>query len=120
MSLLLQNCRLRHKEGLWDIHCEGKSIREVGQGLKSPAATVLDLAGKLVVPALIDPHIHLDKVNVLDTVRKNESGTLTEAIEILWDKKRSYTDEEVVPARRRRPGQGLEQGNSLHEKSCRH
>ncbi|NLB27626.1 MAG: amidohydrolase family protein [Clostridiaceae bacterium] len=96
MSLLLQNCTLRHRQGRWDVFCEGKSIQKIDQSLDIPAKTVLDLAGNLLVPALIDPHIHLDKVNVLDTVRKNETGTLTEAIEILWDKKRQYTDEDVV------------------------
>ena len=96
MSLLLQTARLRHRDGLWDIDCQGKSIARIGQQLPVEADQVIDLEGKLLVPALIDPHIHLDKVNVLDTVRKNVSGTLTEAIEILWDKKRQYTDEDVI------------------------
>ncbi len=96
MSLLIKNCTLRHREGLWDVYCEGKEIREIGQALKQNAETALDAAGKLLVPAFIEPHIHLDKVNILDSVRKNVSGTLTEAIEIIWDRKKQYTDKDVV------------------------
>lgn len=96
MSLLLKNCTLRQREGLWDVYCQGSRIEAIGQGLDRQADTVLDLEGKLLVPALIDPHIHLDKVNILDSVRKNVSGTLTEAIEIIWDRKKQYTDEDVI------------------------
>ncbi|MBP6137987.1 MAG: amidohydrolase family protein, partial [Clostridia bacterium] len=96
MSLLIQNCTLRGREGLWDVYCEGKSIAAIGQGLDRKADTTIDAKGNLLVPAFIDPHIHLDKVNILDTVRKNVSGTLTEAIEIIWDRKKTYTDEDVI------------------------
>ena len=96
MSLLIQHCTLRGREGLWDVYCEGKSIAAIGQGLDKKADTTIDAKGNLLVPAFIDPHIHLDKVNILDTVRKNVSGTLTEAIEIIWDRKKTYTDEDVI------------------------
>ena len=96
MSLLIKNCKLRNKEGLWDLYCEDKTISKIGQGLDLAADTCVDVEGSLLVPALIDPHIHLDKVNILDSVRKNVSGTLTEAIEIIWDRKRQYTDEDVI------------------------
>ncbi|NLB51084.1 MAG: cytosine deaminase, partial [Clostridiaceae bacterium] len=55
MSLLLQNARLRHRDGLWDIDCQGKSIARIGQQLPVEADQVIDLEGKLLVPALIDP-----------------------------------------------------------------
>lgn len=96
MSLLIKNCTLRHREGLWDVFCEGKKIKAIGQGLDQAAETTIDVEGKLLVPALIEPHIHLDKVNILDSVRKNVSGTLTEAIEIIWDRKKTYTDEDII------------------------
>ncbi len=96
MSLLIQNCVLRGREGLWDVYCEGKSIVSIGRSLDRKADTTIDAKENLLVPALIDPHIHLDKVNILDSVRKNVSGTLTEAIEIIWDRKKAYTDEDVI------------------------
>ena len=60
------------------------------------AEATIDAEGNLLVPAFIDTHIHLDKVNILDSVRQNVSGTLMEAIEIIWDRKKIYTDEDVV------------------------
>ncbi|NLC39777.1 MAG: hypothetical protein GX763_02545 [Clostridiaceae bacterium] len=35
-------------------------------------------------------------MNILNSIRKNVSGILTEAIEIIWDRKRRYTDEDVI------------------------
>ncbi|HZJ69076.1 MAG TPA: amidohydrolase family protein [Candidatus Eisenbacteria bacterium] len=96
MSLLIKNCSLRHREGLWDIYCENKKINKIGQDLDQTAETTIDADGKLLVPAFIEPHIHLDKVNILDSVPKNVSGTLTEAIEIIWDRKKKYTNEDVI------------------------
>ncbi len=96
MSLLIQNCTLRGREGLWDVYCEGKAITAVGQELDREAETTIDAEGNLLVPAFIDTHIHLDKVNIHDSVRQNVSGTLMEAIEIIWDRKKIYTDEDVV------------------------
>ena len=85
MSLLIKNCILRNREGLWDVYCEDKTINKIGQNPDLDADTTIDLEAKLLVPAMIDPHIHLDKVNILDSVRKNVTGTLTEAIENIWD-----------------------------------
>lgn len=60
------------------------------------AKNTLDAGGRLAVPGFIEPHIHLDKVMINRDVRTNVSGTLTEAIEIIWEKKRRYTVEDIV------------------------
>lgn len=60
------------------------------------AQNTLDAGGRLAVPGFIEPHIHLDKVMINRDVRTNVSGTLTEAIEIIWEKKRRYTVEDIV------------------------
>lgn len=56
----------------------------------------IDASGKLCVPAFVDPHIHLDKVLINESVRVNETGTLTEAIEIIWERKKHYTVDDIV------------------------
>lgn len=96
MNLLLRNTRLRGRAALADVLIEDGKIVRVEDRLDLPCGRTLDAEGGLTTPAFLDPHIHLDKVNVFDTVRPNESGTLAEAIEILWEKKRSYTVEDIV------------------------
>ncbi|MDO4543346.1 MAG: amidohydrolase family protein [Clostridia bacterium] len=96
MQMLIKNARLRTGEGLFDLAIDGGVIKAVGANLQVAAQTVIDAGGALVTPSLIDPHIHLDKVNIFDSVRKNVSGTLKEAIEIIWEKKPLYTVDDVV------------------------
>jgi cytosine deaminase len=60
------------------------------------AERTIDAEGRLAIAGFIDPHIHLDKALIAESVRPNKSGTLTEAIEIIWERKRNYTVEEVA------------------------
>ena len=48
------------------------------------------------MPGFVDPHIHLDKALIVESVRPNVSGTLTEAIEIIWERKRRYSVDDHV------------------------
>ncbi|MDD4312319.1 MAG: amidohydrolase family protein [Eubacteriales bacterium] len=96
MQLIVKNAKLRERDALTDIAIDRGVILEIGPNLAYPADTVIDAKGALVTPSLIDPHIHLDKVNIFDVVRKNVSGTLKEAIEIIWDKKKDYTTEDIL------------------------
>jgi dihydropyrimidinase len=43
-----------------DILIDGQIIVQVGQGLESEGAKVIDAAGKLVMPGGVDPHTHFD------------------------------------------------------------
>lgn len=96
MSVLIKNTRTRPGGAPADILVEEGRVARVAPSLADGAATVIDAQGGLTSPAFIDPHIHLDKVNVFDVVRANKTGTLKEAIEILWDKKKTYTTEDIV------------------------
>ncbi|GAB1431810.1 amidohydrolase family protein [Spirochaetota bacterium] len=96
MDMVLKNGKLREKHGLWDILISNGVIKEVSENIKAGGAEEIDVKGKLVVPSFVEPHIHLDKVNIVDVVRPNKSGSLKEAIEIIWDKKAKYTNEDIV------------------------
>jgi len=96
LELLIRNAKLRNREGTWDIGVKDGKIALIDRNISEKAEQEIDAQGKLTVPAFIDPHIHLDKVNIVDVVRPNKSGTLTEAIEIIWDKKAKYTTEDIV------------------------
>lgn len=42
-----------------DVWCEGEAISKVAAGIAPPSgATVVEAAGKLVLPGFIDPHVH--------------------------------------------------------------
>ncbi len=91
MDLVIRNAKIRKKPRLMDIGVENGKIVELKEKIKGKATKEIDAEGRLTSPAFIDPHIHLDKVLTTDVVRPNVSGTLQEAIEILWDAKRKYT-----------------------------
>lgn len=63
MSMLIKGGRVidpsRNIDDTLDILVEEGKIREVGKGLKAPGAETIDAKGMLVVPGLIDMHVHL-------------------------------------------------------------
>ena len=59
---------------------------------------MLDAGGRLVSPAFVQPHIHLDKVRTGSLVGPNRSGTLAEAISISHRVKRAATSRRSAPA----------------------
>ncbi|MBX3316734.1 MAG: dihydroorotase [Phycisphaeraceae bacterium] len=63
-----------------DIAIEDDRIVEIGVKLaKSPADRIIDATGKLVVPGLIDPHVHLREPGA-EHKETIESGTLAAAV----------------------------------------
>jgi len=62
MSILIKNGRIITADAdyIADIFIEGETISTIGKSLDVKADTVIDAAGKLVMPGGIDPHVHLD------------------------------------------------------------
>jgi dihydropyrimidinase len=62
MSVLIKNGRIITADAdyIADIFIEGETIHSIGKNLDMPADTVIDAAGKLLLPGGIDPHVHLD------------------------------------------------------------
>jgi len=96
VDLLIRNAKIRGREKLVDIGIDKGQIVELSECIQAKAQKEIDAAARLTVAAFVDPHIHLDKVNIVDVVRPNKSGTLKEAIKIIWEKKAKYTIEDVV------------------------
>lgn len=95
MDLLIKNARIVGRKTLKDIGIKGERVVKVGK-IRSRARRVINAKGMLTSPAFIDPHVHLDKCMIGDEVRPNVSGTLQEAIEIIWERKRRYTTADIV------------------------
>ena len=93
-ELLIRN--LRPWDGTKAVDLAVRDGRFIAAAPGLAARQTLDAGGRLAVPGFIEPHIHLDKVMINRDVRTNVSGTLTEAIEIIWEKKRRYTVEDIV------------------------
>ena len=94
MDLIIKNCKLRDRENNVDIAISGGKIKKIAESISETADKTIDAKGNLVSPTLIDPHCHLDKALISEVVRENVSGTLMEAIEIIWNKKKTYTVED--------------------------
>ena len=62
MSVLIKNGRIitADSDYIADIFIENESIVAIGKNLTNTADTIIDAAGKLVIPGGIDPHVHLD------------------------------------------------------------
>ena len=63
MALLLKNAHVVDPaaglDGVMDVKIDGERIVEVGEGLAAEGCEVKDLAGKYLVPGLVDIHVHL-------------------------------------------------------------
>ncbi|MDO6408092.1 amidohydrolase family protein [Pantoea phytobeneficialis] len=75
-----------------------------------PAET-LDLAGALVLPGLLETHIHLDKACIIDRCRQQE-GTLAEAIRETARAKADFNEEDVYQRGARVLEQAIIQGTT--------
>ncbi len=93
LDLVLRNARLAGQDRLVDIGIEGGRIAALRPTLVAEGE-MLDLAGRLVSPGLIETHLHLDKTCILDRCRAEE-GTLEEAVREVAAAKKGFTVEDV-------------------------
>ena len=111
LDILIKNVALWGKQGLCDLGISGGRFVDIGQTSISSAQTlILDADGRMAVAGFVEPHIHLDKALISERAPVNVSGTLTEAIEILWEIKRNYTADEIADRASRVLAQALENG----------
>ena len=73
---------------------DGERIAHLGPGAARGVAAAEDGSGKLLLPAFVDGHVHLDKVLIRDELREHD-GTLAGAIEAIHERKRRYTVDDV-------------------------
>jgi cytosine/creatinine deaminase len=90
-DLVIRGARIG--DAVVDIAVAGERIAAIGAGLEGAAS--LDAGGRLVSPAFVQPHIHLDKVLTGPLLGPNRSGTLAEAIALSHAVKRAATVEEI-------------------------
>lgn len=94
MDLILRNVRLRDGEPLVDVAVQGGKIAAVGPNLSETAIETVDGDGRVLIPGLIDGHIHLDKALISERAI-NRSGTLWEALRVTAELKPTFTKEDI-------------------------
>jgi cytosine deaminase len=113
LDIHVKNVALWGTEGLCDLGIANGRFVSVNQGVASSVPILtLDAEGRMAVPGFVEPHIHLDKALISERAPVNRSGTLKEAIEILWELKRNYTVDEIADRASRVLAQALENGVS--------
>ncbi|HET7026951.1 MAG TPA: cytosine deaminase [Candidatus Limnocylindrales bacterium] len=102
MALIVREARLHPTRGeaaaAVDVRVDGdriSAIRPHGEIMAADDDVVLEAAGRLVSPPLVDPHVHLDAVLTVGQPRHNESGTLIEGILTWAERKASLTIDDV-------------------------
>lgn len=96
LDILIKNVAVWGSDGLRDLAVAGGRFVALPKDAEKISALVLDAGGRIAVPGFVEPHIHLDKALISERAPFNVSGTLTEAIEILWEIKRNYTVDEIA------------------------
>jgi cytosine deaminase len=91
-----------------DIGIQGGTIAAISSALEADAPEQR-AAGRLVVPGLIETHIHLDKTCILDRCRI-EQGTVAEAVRETAAAKRNFTVEDVYARGKRTLERCIAQG----------
>ena len=100
MDLLIKQARLEDDAELVDIAISEGKITAVAPNIEESAATTSEAKGKVVIPGLIESHIHLDKALIADR-EPNNSGTLQEAIQVTAKLKPTFTEEDIYDRAKR-------------------
>ena len=78
----------------------GERIAAVGTGEAPPAATVLDYTGKLVLPGLVDGHMHTSSAigwpGIEGATRSAAAGGVTTCVDMPYDVPQAVTDAGVL------------------------
>ena len=99
MELKITNARLPGKAGRWEIAIASGRITNIAPAV-SEADDTLDAQGQLVIPGLVDAHIHLDKA-LLFSRRPATVGNFEEALRETLRLKQAFTIADIQARARR-------------------
>lgn len=94
MDLILKNVIIDESNQVFDVAIEKDVIKAIGTDLGMSAKRVYDAQGRVLIPGLVESHLHLDKALIADRM-PNKSGTLKEAIEVTGKLKPTFTKEDI-------------------------
>ncbi|WJY15819.1 cytosine deaminase [Pectobacteriaceae bacterium CE90] len=93
----LINASLRHQQGFHTLRLQNGLIAaiEPQTGRLAPESDAIDANGQLVIPPLVEPHIHLDATLTAGEPEWNMSGTLFEGIARWSQRKATMTHNDI-------------------------
>lgn len=94
MDLILKNVIIDESNQVFDVAIDQGVIKAIGTDLGVLADRVYDAQGRVLIPGLVESHLHLDKALIADRM-PNKSGTLKEAIEVTGKLKPTFTKEDI-------------------------
>lgn len=100
MDLKITGSTLPGRTGRWDIAIADGYITDIASSIPQKAAMMLDAQGQLVIPGLVDAHMHLDKALLLESCPVIE-GTFDEAMRETLRAKQSFTVADIQTRARR-------------------
>ena len=100
MDLLFRQVRIKDDHPLMDVAVEKGVITAIAPKIDATAAREIHADGRVLIPGLIEAHLHLEKALVSDR-KANRSGTLQEAIAVTAELKPTFTKEDILERSRR-------------------
>ncbi|MDP3304810.1 MAG: amidohydrolase family protein [Erysipelotrichaceae bacterium] len=94
MDLIIKNVIIDESNQVFDVAIKDEFIKAIGTDLGMVAKRVIDGQGRVLIPGLVESHLHLDKALIADRM-PNKSGTLKEAIEVTGKLKPTFTKEDI-------------------------
>lgn len=94
VDIILKKVRLADNQPLVDVGISSGTIAAIEPDITAEAAEVIEADGRVLIPGLVESHLHLDKALIADR-KPNRSGTLQEAIRVTAELKPSFTKEDV-------------------------
>jgi cytosine deaminase len=94
MDLIIKNVIIDESNQVFDVAIKDGFIKAIGIELGMTAKNVIEGQGKVLIPGLVESHLHLDKALIADRM-PNKSGTLKEAIEVTGKLKPTFTKEDI-------------------------
>lgn len=95
LDLLIRRARLKNGDVV-DIGVEGERIAAIAEHLDGEADRTIDAGERLVLPGLVNTHLHLDKALTATELPPWPDGTFQESIDLTLDLRRQYTEEGLL------------------------
>ena len=100
MDLLFRQARIKDDQPLMDVAIQKGVIKSISPKFEGSAGREIQAEGRVLIPGLIEGHLHLEKAMVSDR-KANRSGTLQEAITVTAELKPTFTKEDILERSRK-------------------